>query len=32
VPVTRFIRMVLGPAEIFPPDHRVYIIAGPELS
>jgi hypothetical protein len=30
-PVTRFIRMVLGETEIFPSDHRVYIIAGPEL-
>jgi GNAT superfamily N-acetyltransferase len=30
-PVTRFIRMVLGGTEIFPSDHRVYIIAGPEL-
>ena len=29
--VTRFIRMVLGETEIFPSDHRVYIIAGPEL-
>ena len=32
VPVTRFIRMVLGPADIFPAGHRTYIIAGPELS
>ncbi len=32
VPVTRFIRMVLGPAEIFPAGHHTYIIAGPELS
>ena len=31
-PVTRFIRMVLGPAAIFPADHRTFIIAGPELS
>jgi len=30
-PVTRFIRMVFGETEIFPSDHRVYIIAGPEL-
>lgn len=30
-PVTRFIRMVLGPEEIFPSDHRVHVIAGPEL-
>jgi hypothetical protein len=30
-PVTRFIRMVLGETEIFPSDHCVYIIAGPEL-
>jgi hypothetical protein len=32
VPVTRFIRMVLGPADIFPAGHRTCIIAGPELS
>ncbi len=32
VPVTTFIRMVLGPAEIFPAGHCVHIIAGPELS
>lgn len=31
-PVTRFIRMVLGPTEIFPAGHRTYIIGGPELS
>jgi hypothetical protein len=31
VPVTRFIRMVLGPEAIFPADHRTYVIAGPEL-
>ena len=31
-PVTRFIRMVRGPAEIFPPEHRVHAIGGPELS
>jgi GNAT superfamily N-acetyltransferase len=31
VPITRFIRMVHGPAEIFPEDHRTYVIAGPEL-
>ena len=31
-PVTRFIRMVHGPAEIFPPKHRMDAIAGPELS
>jgi GNAT superfamily N-acetyltransferase len=30
-PVTRFIRMVLGETKIFPSDHLVYIIAGPEL-
>jgi GNAT superfamily N-acetyltransferase len=31
VPVTRFIRMVHGSTDIFPADHRVYVIAGPEL-
>ena len=31
-PVTRFIRMVHGPAQIFPPQHWVHGIAGPELS
>ncbi len=31
-PVTRFIRMVHGPAEIFPSHHDVHAIAGPELS
>jgi GNAT superfamily N-acetyltransferase len=31
-PVTPFIRMVHGPAEIFPLEHRVQVIAGPELS
>ena len=31
-PVTRFIRMVHGPTEIFSPDHQVHAIAGPELS
>ena len=30
-PLTRFFRMVLGPAAIAPEDHRTYIIAGPEL-
>jgi predicted N-acetyltransferase YhbS len=30
-PLTRFFRMVRGPAEIAPADHRTYIIAGPEL-
>jgi GNAT superfamily N-acetyltransferase len=30
-PLTRFIRMVLGPAAIVPEDHRTYVIAGPEL-
>ena len=30
-PLTRFIRMVLGPAAIVPADHRTYVIAGPEL-
>lgn len=30
-PVTCFIRMVLGETDIFPKDHQVYIIAGPEL-
>ena len=28
---TRFVRMVLSDREIFPHDHKVYIIAGPEL-
>ena len=32
VPVTRFIRMVHGPARIFPDNHGTYVIAGPELS
>lgn len=31
-PITRFIRMVHGPAQIFPSGHRVHAIAGPELS
>jgi GNAT superfamily N-acetyltransferase len=31
-PVTRFIRMVQGTEDIFPPGHGVHIIAGPELS
>ena len=31
VPVTRFIRMVYGGAELFPEPHQVYVIAGPEL-
>jgi GNAT superfamily N-acetyltransferase len=31
IPATRFIRMVLGEHEIFPKNHCVYIIAGPEL-
>jgi GNAT superfamily N-acetyltransferase len=30
-PLTRFIRMVLGPTAIVPADHRTYVIAGPEL-
>jgi len=29
--LTRFFRMVRGPATIAPADHRTYIIAGPEL-
>jgi GNAT superfamily N-acetyltransferase len=31
VPATRFVRMVLGEQDIFPRDHCVYVIAGPEL-
>jgi GNAT superfamily N-acetyltransferase len=31
VAVTRFVRMVLSPQDIFPSGHRVYAIAGPEL-
>lgn len=31
VPVTRFIRMVHGPNDIYTRDHDVYVIAGPEL-
>jgi GNAT superfamily N-acetyltransferase len=30
-PVTRFIRMVLSKRDIFPQNHKIYIIAGPEL-
>ena len=31
MPATRFVRMVLGEQDIFPRDHCVYVIAGPEL-
>ncbi len=30
-PLTRFFRMVRGPATIAPEDHKTYVIAGPEL-